>query len=365
MNSRQQCSALPVAVEQWLKWAGQQPRSGHSERLRLSPLILKRSLDETVARRKWLFHHFICEQCPHGLYIRFRRSLRPCAKYPRGRTVDGDFNVLDLGDDVVIIASALGSDAHTHGPQLLWQRSYPLAIPPFVTSLVMMHAVEEAVASMGWQATCVDATGYCIESRAFRRDTKRQPIAATCGEMAQQGRHLHRAELSLYDEAERERARFSVDRMAQASIRIGDPRPIVAQLMLPMVERFRRQSAELSVEKATRALDQRAVVLTFPDNTFADNEDLETLCDTIRQSPGLGVSVVHLNPYLQAQVLDYLSGATVSIIVATSNRVAIVPRCGDVNSAVGRIAMTVFQSFGEGKATVERLKPQYQGGLDG
>ena len=297
----------------------------------------------------------IPQKCSHGLYVKFRREVRATHEHPKGRIVDGDFNILEVDDSLAVIASMLPRDLHKSGPELLWTRSYPLALSPFVTSLVLKHTVEKAVADTGWQATCVDASGYCTESRVYRRDTKRQDIACTFAEMAQQERNLHRVELVLCDKAEREQARFSVDRAAQVTVRSGDPVLALAHFIMPMSLRFQQRSKELSIERATKARDQRAVVLTFPEDTFSQNEDLEILCDAIRKAPGLGVTIVHLNPYLLAQVLDYWSGATVGVMVTSNSRMVMVPRCGDVDSAVGRICSTVFQCFGEGVATVEKL----------
>jgi hypothetical protein len=319
-------------------------------------------MDEILARRQQLFVDLISKEFSHGLYIEFKRAIKASSEHPQGRIIDGDFNILKIDDSLAVIASELPPDANKHGPELLWTRSYPLAASPFITSLFLKHTVEDMVSDTGWQATCVDASGYCTESRAYRRDTKRQDIACTFAEMAQQGRNLHHVELLLHDKAEKEQARFSVDREAKVAIKSGDPAFTLTHFIMPMSLWFQHHIKELAIERAARANDQRAVVLTFPKDTFSQNEDLETLCDAIRQAPGLGVTIVHLNPYLLAQVLDYWSGATVGVMVTSNSRMVMVPRCGDVDSTVGRICSTVFQCFGEGDATVERLKPGNPGG---
>lgn len=354
--------AIRDTVADWLNWAARRLHPGGFERVRLSPLVLKRPLREVMSRRQRMFDLLTMDETEYGLYVRFRRNLRPTKQHPQGRIVTGDFNILSIEDDIVMVASGLDSDAHANGPELIWEHSYPLALMPFISSLVLKRTVEHAVESQGWQATCVSAAGYCQESHAYRFDNKRQDIAITFSEMAQQGRHLHRVELLLSDGSDRALGRFAVDRFAQAAVMSGNISMVLREFVLPMVCSFCDEKSARSVRRADSAAEQQAVVITFQENTFADNEDLETLCEAISQSPGLGVSVVHLNPYLQAQVLDYLSGATVSVIVATHNRMAIVPRSGDVETAMDRICSTVFRRFGEGKATVELLSSAGPGG---
>jgi hypothetical protein len=323
---------IPGPVLDWLEWAGHELRMGRFERIRLSPLICKRPVEEIVSRRRRLFRDLECRKTPYGLFVKFRRWIKASRTHPQGRVVDGDFNLLEMAPGLAVVASGLGSDEHKNGPELFWAHSYPLAESPFVTSLVLKRSVEHIMAATGWEATCVDATGYCTESRAYRRDTKKQGIGDTFSEMAQQGRNLHRVALPL------------------------------AHFVLPMSLLFRERIQELSIEHVPRVGDQRGVVLTFCEDTFRANEDLEALCSAIRQAPGLGVTVVHLNPYLLAQVLDYWSGATVGVVVTNSRRMAIVPRCGDFDSTVSRISNTVFQCFGEGEASVERLDGAGPGG---
>jgi len=76
----------------------------------------------------------------------------------------------------------------------------------------------------------------------------------------------------------------------------------------------------------------------------------------VRKADGLNVSVIHLNPYLQSQILDFFTGDAVELLVTSPGRVSLLPRSSDCGSTIERIATTIYRHFGEAKARRIRLE---------
>jgi hypothetical protein len=269
--------------------------------------------------------------------------------------VTGDFALLSISSHLVLITSVLDSDANKHGPDLLYRNSYPLATAPFITSGVLQQTIDAGAQRLSCKAVSVDAIGYSQETGRFRWDLEHQSVSNVLSEMAAQGRHLHRVEIVLMDSGDRERARFSIDRLGRTTIKAGSPAALTTQFILPVVEHYESASEKLSIGRADRASQQQGVVLTFPRETFSKYSDMEALCDAIRESSGLGVSIIHLNPYLQAQIMDYYVGTTVDLVVTGHDRATLIPRMPHSETSLGRICTSVLRYFGEGQISVQRL----------
>lgn len=322
---------------------------------RVVPIVLRRRLTDLIRRRKQLFHEWKERRTPYGMDVWFSRRLRPSAKTPKGRLVTGEFALLEVAADLALIVSTLNSDAYTNGLKHLLRRVYPLATRPFVSSSTLADLISDMAAGRGWRDVSVAAIGYCRETRAFRHEMQRQPVRDAALEMAQQSRDLHRATISFRDSQGRERLRCAFDRYGAASLRQGSLHTMVEELVLPLVAAFCAKSHEFDVAIAAETPEQKSVLLVYPEGTLTESEELEAVCGSIRTGDGLGVSVIHLNPYLHAQVLDYFTGAAVDLTVVDGRSIALVPRTSNSGPAIERITATIFRFFGEGRIRVAEL----------
>jgi hypothetical protein len=197
-----------------------------------------------------------------------------------------------------------------------------------------------------WKAMATDAMGY-DRSRRFRRDMREQPIEDAVDEMLAQERYVHRLEVIFSDASSAEVLRAAFDRYASVSVRRGPILPIVIQFISPAIRVAVSQAATYNVQLSAKSAHQNAVQLTFAKEPFRNRADMNALCDSMRKGEGLAVTVIHLNPYLQAQVIDMLSGRAADMIVMDRARVFLVPRSQDCDLALERMTTTLFRHFGE------------------
>jgi hypothetical protein len=80
---------------------------------------------------------------------------------------------------------------------------------------------------------------------------------------------------------------------------------------------------------------------------------MRSLCDAMRKGEGLAVTVIHLNPYLQAQIIDMLTGRAADMVVMDKARVSLIPRSRDCSVALERMTTTLLRHFGE--AQIEKV----------
>ena len=323
--------------------------------VRVAPMVLRRPLTELVRRRKRLFHEWKETRTGYGMDVRFSRGLRPSRNSPKGRLVTGKFAFLEVADNVTLILSTLDSDAHTNGPKYFLRRVYPLATRPFVSSSALVDLITDMAAGRGWSDVSVSAMGYCRETGEFRKDVKRQPVRDAALEMAQQSRDLHRATVSFRDAGGMERLACAMDRYGAASFRRGSLRIAVDELVLPLTMAFCAKSDQFDVAIAPQTQEQKSVLLVYREAALSEVAELEALCESVRSGDGLGVSVIHLNPYLHAQVLDYFTGAAVDLTVVDGRSVALIPRTADAGGTIERITATIFRFFAEGQTKVAEL----------
>ena len=337
---------LPEPVSAFLSAVTADLRRKKVRRARITPLLNRAPLAEIVARRKDLFLEATCDETPWGMWLSFRRRIRPTAAYPQGRIVQGRFAMLAVNNHLCLFVSTLGRDAHNCGPHLLCKRSYPLAKRPFFPSRLLSRTITEMAAKNAWTAMATDAMGY-DRSRRFRRDMREQPIEDAVAEMLAQERYVHRLEVTFVDESSAEVLRAAFDRYACVSVRRGPILPIVSQFISPAIRDAVSQEATYNVQLSAKSAHQHAVQLTFVNEPFRNRADMKALCDSMRKGEGLAVTIIHLNPYLQAQVIDMLSGRAADMIVMDRARVSLVPRSQDCDLALERMTTTLFRHFGE------------------
>lgn len=340
------------ATTQLLSSVSSDLRRGRIQRVRITPLLLRVSATDLVERRKRLFAELAVERTEWGLQIRFRRKVRPTAAHPQGRMITGDFAIVAVDDSLCLLISTLNLDAHTAGPYLLCKKAYPLAKRPFFASGVLAKAVDEMAAQNGWSATAIDAMGY-DRARRFRRDMKEQSVEDALAEMREQERYVHRLEVSFADDNSAEVIRASFDRYASVSMRRGDVGIIVSSFVQPVVAASASRAETYAIDVSPSPRQQEVLQLTFPHEPFGTYAEMNALCDALRRGEGLAVTVLHLNPYLQAQVIDMLTGTAADMIVLDKSHVSLIPRSQKGGQSLERMTSTLLRHFGE--AQVDRV----------
>lgn len=343
------------ARAQFLSGLASDLRRGRVTRVRVTPLLLNTPITHLTERRKRLFVNLVAEREEWGLQIGFRRRVRPTSAHPQGRMIDGSFSVVTVDDSLCLVVSTLSLDAHNAGPSLLCKRAYPLAKRPFFTSAVLTGAVGEMASQNGWSATAIDAMGY-DRARRFRRDMKEQSVEDALAEMREQGRYVHRLEVSFADENSVEIARASFDRYASISIRRGDVGLLVNGFVQPAVAASVARSTTYAIDASPAPRQQEVLQLTFPNEPFGTYDEMNALCNALRKGEGLAVTILHLNPYLQAQVIDMLTGTAADMIVLDKSHVSLIPRSQKGGNSLERMTSTLLRHFGE--AQVDRVQVQ-------
>jgi hypothetical protein len=97
------------------------------------------------------------------------------------------------------------------------------------------------------------------------------------------------------------------------------------------------------------------VSLRFPEGTFSRVDDIDALCQAVRCGEGVNVTVLHLNPYLHAQVLDYYAGQALDMLILDDASVSLLPRSASASVTIQRVVTMVFRYFGEADVTVETI----------
>lgn len=346
--------SVPASAEGLLADARDGLRLRKIERLRLYPLILREPLDKLVTRRKRLYDSTDIQQTTSGIEFAFNRQLKRSKANPEGRLCTGTFNLLTITDKIIIVASSLTGDDHVNGPDRFVQNAYPLARRPFFPSNSLIRQIEGFAKNWGWEAISLDAIGYHRHSQRLRRDMDPQPPAEVAREMAEQGRRVHKLLISFRHEG-LETARIKFDRNCTATVEKGNPRTALQELVLPCVTEALVSDDAYEVTRAQEAVEQESVELEFQDEPFDSYDSMRSLCDAVRNADGLNVSIIHLNPYLQAQILDFFTGAAIEMLVTDTRNVTLIPRSGECAASMERVATTIYRYFGEAKPKRARV----------
>jgi hypothetical protein len=345
---------VPPAAESFLADARDALRLRKIERLRLYPLILRQPLDRLIARRRRLYDSVDIRQTHAGYEVAFNRQLKRSKTHPDGRLCTGTFSLLIINEQLVVVASSLTGDDHLNGPDRWVKNAYPLARRPFFPSNSLIQRIEAFAASRAWEPISVDAIGYHRHSQRLRRDMDPQPPAEVAREMAEQGRRVHKLLVSYRHNAV-ETARIKFDRNCTATIEKGSPATALRELILPGVSEALQGGEAYEVERAEEPAEQESVELEFQDEPFDSYDSMRSLCDAVRHADGLNVSIIHLNPYLQAQILDFFTGAAIEMLVTDTRVVSLIPRSSGCGAAMERVATTIYRYFGEAKPKRTRV----------
>lgn len=346
---------LPPDVQEFVEEKASLLRKKAVKRLRFTPLLLTVDLDELLSRRRSHFQRWFCEPHDCGVSVSFTRKIRPTGISPIGRIVEGSFEILAVSKTFCLLLSSLDSDADDNGPRLFARKAYPLAKRPFISSLVLQHHVTQLAANHNWLPICVDAGGYDKKTQQFRRDMKRQPIDDALAEMSQQGRQLHKVIVSFRNDDRRQIMRVAFDRHCRTVIQKGNVELVLQEFVLPSVEHAKDEAASYCIDRADNPRAQEIVRLSFRGEPFDDIQSMELLCSAIMKGDGLSLSIIHLNPYLQSQVLDFLTGESLDILIMDSHSVCLIPRSSNAGQSMERVAALIFRFFGEAEVSREPI----------
>lgn len=89
--------------------------------------------------------------------------------------------------------------------------------------------------------------------------------------------------------------------------------------------------------------------IVFSEPLFEKVETNKTFIEQFRTMKNASVSVIHGNPYLHIQLIDYYDGSSFDVWVIESNRVDIVPQTKASAGSIKRITKHVFNTFAEGE----------------
>jgi hypothetical protein len=357
MNQKLAVTAVSLPIDRYLKNRSEELLRGDLRYVRLFPLTLARPVEELVRRRQRLFAK--CDLVPtdYGYQVFFSRKLKPSRTRPLGRTIEGCFEILGISQRSCLIASSLDSDAEAQGPRRLANRTYPYAKRPFITSIDLTKLINDLAEENGWEAVSLDAIGYDRETHKFRRDMKRQSIDEVLEEMKEQGRDLHRTTISFGSGSEGEVYRASFDRYGTAAVFRGPLFKAVLGFLLRVLNKHDVSCRDLAIRRENRLSKQKMIQLVFPAGTFETHERMAAICIALRRGNGLSVSTIHLNPYLQAQVLDFMTGEAVEVVILNDNTVSLIPRSENCGGTLERVVSTVFRFFGEGQVRQGAVMP--------
>jgi len=330
------------------------PESGGSFSLplRLRPLVIRDEIKRLVQRRKGIWTESVISEEDYGLRVRFRHLVRGSAAHPQGRAVSGEFDVTLLSPQACVLASRLNADEDKYGPHSLAQRAYPLGVRPFLRSDQLKRAIDDLGSTRSWDAVSVDVVGFDKETGSFRRDTKNQSLDEAMREMVEQGRQPHRVRLSFRDEEGTEQLRVALDRNAGVALFSGSALVPVAGFVAPAIERCLREDEMYAIPFAESPRSQQALRVVFQEDAFPDIDATREVCNRLRRVRGFAVNVVHANPYLQAQVVDFLCGTTVTLLVLDTSTVTLLPRSPDCSLTMRRVVAALFREIGEGLVSV-------------
>lgn len=326
-------------------------RRGEMRSYRMLPLLVDRPSGDMLRRRQHVFDEAAWSPSEIGHVVEFKLAVKPKGS-GADRVLSGAFEVIDVTPAVCVLGSTLDRDAFDHGPLRLAKRSYPLARRPFITSAVLEKLLSRMADGNGWSAESADATGYDRETNQFRRDGKKQPIEIAFREMREQGRHVHRMKVTFRDSKGRRAYRASFDRQGGVSVEHGDPTIAFLGFVAEAVRVQAHQDTLFAGNFNSEHLRQDAITLQYDDKPFRDTTLMRKLCDTVRKADGMSVTLIHLNPYCQAQVLDFMTGAALDLLITDERCVSLVPRTARCKDALNRVTATIQQFFGE--ATVSR-----------
>jgi hypothetical protein len=107
----------------------------------------------------------------------------------------------------------------------------------------------------------------------------------------------------------------------------------------------RRQALLSNRERQAHVRTEQAIAVQMPSSIFADAESISALLEALSEQRGVGIAVLHRNPYLHVAVTDYLDGSNFDAFVTSDDKVLIYPGYRASAGALTRLTEHIAERF--------------------
>lgn len=107
----------------------------------------------------------------------------------------------------------------------------------------------------------------------------------------------------------------------------------------------RRLSLLTGRERHAHQRPEHAIAVEMPAGIFGNPEAVSALLEALSDQRGLGIAVLHRNPYLHVAVTDYLDGSNFDAFVTFDDRVVIYPGYRSTLGALTRLTEHLAERF--------------------
>lgn len=98
-------------------------------------------------------------------------------------------------------------------------------------------------------------------------------------------------------------------------------------------------------ERQAHVRAEHAIAVHMPSGVFSDAESVSELLEALSEPRGVGVAVLHRNPYLHVAVTDYLDGSNFDAFVTSDDSVVIYPGYRASAGAFTRLTEHIAEQF--------------------
>jgi hypothetical protein len=107
----------------------------------------------------------------------------------------------------------------------------------------------------------------------------------------------------------------------------------------------RRKALLTGRARTVNVRQDRAIAVQMPTSIFAEAESVSELLGALSEQRGVGIAVLHRNPYLHVAVTDYLDGSNFDAFVTFDDRVVIYPGYRASVGALTRLTEHIAERF--------------------
>ena len=107
----------------------------------------------------------------------------------------------------------------------------------------------------------------------------------------------------------------------------------------------RRQALLSNRERHAHVRTEQAIAVQMTSGIFADAGSISDLLEALSEQRGVGVAVLHRNPYLHVAVTDYLDGSNFDAFVTSDDKVLIYPGYRASAGALTRLTEHIAERF--------------------
>ena len=107
----------------------------------------------------------------------------------------------------------------------------------------------------------------------------------------------------------------------------------------------RRRSLLTGRQREVHTRQEHAIAVQMPTGIFSNPESVSALLEALSEQRGVGIAVLHRNPYLHVAVTDYLDGSNFDAFVTFDDRVIIYPGYRASVGALTRLTEHLAERF--------------------